>query len=145
MQHKIFTHLKILTAVSLLALLAVPVFSDTVEPESSHLKSPTEVYLGGGRACAGKLMINAKTLSWMTPFSHCVDQPYTLVALRSNNNALKNRVLQLSKPSAKCLYHFINIKTTPETGQVQVAGFKSIEDYEQQNFDAALICPVVAQ
>jgi hypothetical protein len=140
MQYKKNTSIKILTVVSLTVLLAVLACSSVLAAEK---KSATEIYVGGGRACTGKLIVNAKTISWMTSFSQCASQPYSIVNLPSVD--ANNRVFQLSRPSSKCLYNFINIKILPETGQIQVTGFKKIEDYEKKNFDEALICPVVLQ
>ena len=140
MQFKKNIQINVLTAVSFVAVLAVPACNGMSKPE---LRSATEVYVGGGRACAGKFILNANTISWVTPFSQCESQPYNSVALATVDE--KNRLFSLRKPSAKCLYSFINLKVDSETGQIQVTGFKKIEDFEQKKFDDALICPVVRQ
>lgn len=130
--------INLLMVFGLLALLAVPACS-----AANKQKPVSEVYVGGGRACAGKLIIKAKTISWMTPFSQCSSQAYKLVSLPGTNQ--QNRVFQLSKPTDKCLYHFIYVQTHAETGQLEISGFKTIKDYENKNVEEALICPVIAE
>lgn len=36
-------------------------------------------FVGTGRACSGKLVVQAKTISWMTSFSRCESLPYDVI------------------------------------------------------------------
>ena len=39
----------------------------------------TGTFVGTGRACSGRLVVQAKTVSWVTAFSRCESLPYDVI------------------------------------------------------------------
>jgi hypothetical protein len=101
---------------------------------------------GTGRACYGKLVVKAKTLSWQTPFSHCKPQAYE--SIKRDESGKDFRIaFKLKKPSEACLYSVIELHRF-ESGSPKptylwnATGYRSQTDYQSHSSDT-LDCPVV--
>lgn len=127
---------------SLAAVLSAAPFG--VAATADKQKSSTESFEGGGRACAGRLTITSKKITWNTPFSQCASLSYSILVAKADAEG-GSRVFQLKNPSATCLYKFIHVEIKKKGEQIQASGFKRLQDYEQQNYDEALSCPLVAK
>lgn len=108
----------------------------------------TGSWQGGGRACAGKLDIAQRTLSWRTPFSRCVGMPFKFSD--SGDKGGTGRTLYTFEHAAPgCLFVSIELLRKPsQTGQAgderwEVIGYRSEADRQAGRLDDALACPLV--
>lgn len=100
------------------------------------------VYVGSGRACAGKLVLSDKQLSWITPFSQCESQLYQEVDLQEPTD-MRTSVLKIAKPTHKCLYEYVVIENKLKKDVIQVTGYKTLADQRAHRLDEALSCAAV--
>ncbi len=63
---------------------------------------------GTGRSCSGTLSINKKTISWITPFSHCNALPYELLEQRRDADKMRYTV-RFTGTSPTCRYRILSL------------------------------------
>jgi hypothetical protein len=84
------------------AILATAI---TVQAESG---SVTGRFQGTGRACYGTLSIDAKTLSWLTPFSHCKSMAYQLLS-QERHGGKTRMTYRLTSSPANCRFAVLSL------------------------------------
>lgn len=85
---------------------------------------------GTGRACYGTLSIQAKTLSWLTPFSQCKSMPYRLVD-QENHGGKTRMTYRLTSPPSNCHFAVVSLSHTGLTENTgwEVTGYGSQQSY----------------
>ena len=125
------------------SLLALALLAPATQADSQAM--PTGTYLGGGRACFGKLKISARSLSWRTPFSHCSSVPYEFSNLGEKNGAAAY-LFQLHAKQHECPYTSIVLLQRVAVAREatwEAIGYPSVEDQQTGRMDQALACPMV--
>ena len=109
---------------------------------------PTGHWQGGGRACAGKLDITQRTLSWRTPFSRCVGLPFKFSDM-GDKGAVGRALFTFERAAPGCLFASIELlRKAGQAGQAggerwEVIGYRSEVDQQAGRLDDALACPMV--
>jgi hypothetical protein len=105
---------------------------------------PLGEYQGGGRACQGRLVLTARTVSWSSSFSRCGRSPYRLVSAAGAASAAASPVFvfEIVKPSAGCRHESISLRQTGAEA-FEAIGYPSAADRDARRMDEALVCPMV--
>jgi hypothetical protein len=110
--------------------------------------APTGRWQGGGRACAGKLDITPRTLSWRTPFSRCVGLPFKSSDL-GDTGGIGRTLFIFERATPGCPFASVELlrKAGPagEAGPVrwEAIGHRSEAERQAGRLDDALACPLV--
>ena len=102
---------------------------------------PLGEYQGGGRACQGRLVLTARTMSWTSSSSHCARNPYRAIRAADAGSS-PVFVFELTRPSAGCRHESISLRQTGADA-FEAIGYPSAADREARRLDDALICPMV--
>ena len=96
----------------------------------AETSSLTEHFQGTGRACYGTLAVEAKTISWLTPFSQCKPVPYEIVERDSFDGKMKT-TYRLQRGAASCRYTVLTLTHSGvEDGSGwEVTGYGSEQSY----------------
>ena len=124
-------------------LLALALLAPATQADSQTI--PTGTYLGGGRACFGKLSISARSLTWRTPFSHCSGVPYRFSNLGAKNGATAY-LFRLQLNQRECRYtSVVLLQKAAVAGEAtwEALGYRSVADQQAGRLDHALACPMV--
>ncbi|GAB2879156.1 hypothetical protein GCM10027277_55510 [Pseudoduganella ginsengisoli] len=65
-------------------------------------------FAGTGRACFGKLVVHAKTISWLTTFSRCESLPYELIE-QTTDADIDRYSFKFTRHSPQCRYRYITV------------------------------------
>lgn len=107
--------------------------ADVVDPSNRF----TGTFSGTGRACAGLLHVQNKTLTWQTPFSQCRKMAYEVIEQSQQGNE-RRPVFQLRQSNKQCLYEVLYLyhrDTTNPDINGHVIGYKTRADYTADKQD----------
>ncbi|HUA99277.1 MAG TPA: hypothetical protein VMA34_13190 [Terracidiphilus sp.] len=102
----------------------------------------TGSFEGTGRACSGTLTVEARSLSWLTPFSKCRKVPYETID-QSVSGHQQQYAFQLKQHAHDCLYTVLYLAHQNDANMDihwNVIGYATMRDYEadkQQGYKAA--------
>jgi len=90
----------------------------------------TGKFEGTGRACYGTLTIQAKTISWLTPFSQCKSMSYALVS-QDKQNEQDRITYRLTSRSENCRFAVLSLTHSgpAENTGWEVTGYGSEQSY----------------
>lgn len=132
------------TAVVIVALL----LAWALEASADGTSVPTGSWQGGGRACAGKLDITHRTLSWRTPFSRCVGLPFKFSDM-GDKGGIGRTLFTFERAAPGCLFASVELlRKAGQAGQAgderwEVIGYRSEAERQVGRLDDALACPLV--
>jgi hypothetical protein len=132
------------TAAAVIALL----LASAPEAGAEGTSVPTGSWQGGGRACAGKLDITQRILSWRTPFSRCVGLTFKFSDL-GNKGGIGRALFTFEHAAPGC--KFASVELLLRAGQAaqagdvrwEVIGYRSEAERQSGQLDDALACPLV--
>lgn len=121
---------------------------------SAKAQTFTGAFEGTGRACSGSLVVEAKSISWMTPFSKCRKVAYEVLDQGGGGNK-QYYAFQLKQQQRGCLYSVLYL-THEEAANMDinwnVIGYASLKQYEadkQKGFEtvpgSSLSCYLVTR
>jgi hypothetical protein len=99
----------------------------TVQAEPKPL---TGRFQGSGRACYGTLTIQAKTISWLTPFSQCKSMSYELVDPEKHKGRA-GLTYRLTSQAGNCRFAILSLTHAgpAENTGWEVTGYRSEQSY----------------
>ena len=109
---------------------------------------PTGSWQGGGRACAGKLDISQRALSWRTPFSRCVGLPFKVNEM-GDKGGIHRTLFTFERAAPGCPFASVELlRKTGQAGQAgderwEVIGYRSEAQAQAGRLDDALACSLV--
>jgi hypothetical protein len=122
----------------------------TVRAETSSF---TGRFQGTGRACYGTFAVEAKTISWLTPFSQCKSMRYQIIERGADNEQMKT-VYRLNPGAASCRYTILTLthSGTSERAGWEVTGYGSEQSYRtdkssgyKTRSEDMMSCPLVRE
>ncbi|GAB2879213.1 hypothetical protein GCM10027277_55590 [Pseudoduganella ginsengisoli] len=97
----------------------------------AHTEKLTGTFTGTGRACFGKLVVHAKTISWSTTFSRCESLPYELIE-QTTDADVDRYSFKFTRYSPQCRYRYITVTHRGASGTDigwDVIGYGSEQSY----------------
>ena len=97
----------------------------------AHAGKLAGTFAGTGRACFGKLVVHAKTISWSTTFSRCESLPYELIEQTADAD-VDRYSFKLTRHSPQCRYRYISVMHRRASGADigwDVIGYGSEQSY----------------
>lgn len=85
--------------------LAAVCLAPVVQAQSKRL---TGEFSGTGRACSGRLIVRAKTISWTSSFSRCEAVPYELVEQTADAGVVRYS-FRFTRIAPRCAYRYITV------------------------------------
>lgn len=109
---------------------------------------PTGSWQGGGRACAGKLDISRRALSWRAPFSRCVGLHFRFNDMGDKGGIHRTR-FTFERAVPGCPFAVVELlRKSGQAGQAgderwEVIGYRSEAQAQAGRLDDALACSLV--
>ena len=101
-------------------------------------------FQGSGRACYGKLILKAKSVSWNTTYSSCKTSHYTILELDQSGPKWAI-VLERKVKDKKCYYPVIRLTHEINMGSNigwSIEGFKTPKAYHEESVKDSIGCYV---
>jgi hypothetical protein len=130
------------------ATIVVVLLARVPEAGADGNSVPTGRWQGGGRACAGKLDIAQRTLSWRTPFSRCIALPFKFIDM-GDRGGIGRTLFTFERATPGCPFTSVELlRKAGQTGQAgderwEVIGYRSEAERQAGRLDGALACPLV--
>lgn len=91
----------------------------------------TGTFTGTGRACSGQLVVQVKTISWVTSFSRCESLPYEIIEQTTDAETFRYS-LKFKRHPPQCRYRYITVTHKGGSGEGigwGVIGYGSEQSY----------------
>ncbi len=91
----------------------------------------TGTFAGTGRACSGQLIVQPKTISWVTSFSRCESLPYEIIEQATDAETYRYS-FKFKRHAPRCRYRYITVTHKREGGEDVgwgVIGYGSEQSY----------------
>jgi len=125
----------------------------TLTTARAETSSFTGRFQGTGRTCYGTLAVQAKTISWLTPFSGCRPVRYQIIEHDAQNEQMKT-VYRLEPGATSCRYAILILThsgTSTDSGW-EVTGYGSEQSYRtgkssdyKTSSEDMMSCPLVRE
>jgi hypothetical protein len=97
----------------------------------AETQQPTGTLIGTGRGCYGTFDVDAKAITWMTPFSKCKAVPYKLIE-RDEQGDVSRMTFRLKPDAGTCRYSVLSLTHKGHVEHIgwDLTGYGSEQSYQ---------------